>query len=953
MSTNQPELYSISGAPAELPNGGRGAMVFDATDALEINRARLDHLALLDLPLSGRSVLDVGCGVGHLTPFFLERECRVTCVDGRAENIEILKKRLLGVPAHVMRVESDPLTRLGRFDLVFCYGLLHHLENPLAALRNLASVSNDLLLLETLVSDHELPLQRLLDEPVSTQDPALEGMGSRPTPSFVATALARVGFPYVYVPVTNPEHRDFQFDRLGNLDCARDNHPLRCMFVAARSEIENPQLRLLLRAPDARPAYFLPPAGVSATRVWLDVGAHLGEKTFAEAENDPNLRVYAFEPNLRLASQRMGRLANFVVVPMAVAETDGSAQFHLNDCDEASSLPPFDEHVLAERAGKEELRVDRTVAVPAIRLDSFLDQAGIERVDFLKIEAQGADLAVIKSCGSRLRDIARIELGAQITDRPLYSGAASRDEIVAFLETAGFELESSEAPGRGREENLVFIPALDIRPEELLAEARALSRTRALEPRPGYHFGIDWNRSDPLLQRRRRIWSHCQRRRIELPLPFDWLEGIKPTLYLGNDTSRALFVEGAIDPNEFVTLDRLLKPGMVMVDAGANEGLYTLFAAKRVGEHGRVLAFEPSARDRERLLVNIEQNGLSNVTVSAAALSDRAGFATLRIAVDDHSGQNTLGAFAYSGVGLLRQERVPVCTLDEVVAQSGIGRLDLLKLDVEGAETGVLRGAAASIRAYRPVMMVEVSDESLRKQSSSAAQLLQLVGSFGYVWFVFDADTGLPRPAAGEITPNMIAVPQEKATLITMFRDEPGLGKDVDFQPLSGSAAPFDLNRRLLCNDSQASGSGPVIITTAATQWSYAVGFRISEEARRELNRCGEFFVEVIGDVEAGQVGIGILNGDLSGYLAPEKEFEAAHAVRWELKASYLPAGAMIMIRNTSASGKPSKVVIRSLTVCTRGSGSRRGRGIARAIASFVGSAFRQATRGRIPKNQA
>jgi hypothetical protein len=146
----------------------------------------------------------------------------------------------------VVDVESGDLSRWGEFDIVFSYGLLYHLENPLAGLRQMASVCGSLLLLETLISDHEFPILRLVDEPLAFSQ-ALKGLGCRPSASYVVMALNRIGFPYIYGPKTPPKHQDFQFKFKNNLDEMRDEHPLRCIFVAARTAITNPNLVSLLR----------------------------------------------------------------------------------------------------------------------------------------------------------------------------------------------------------------------------------------------------------------------------------------------------------------------------------------------------------------------------------------------------------------------------------------------------------------------------------------------------------------------------------------------------------------------------------------------------------------------------------------------------------------------------------------------------------------------------------
>jgi 2-polyprenyl-3-methyl-5-hydroxy-6-metoxy-1,4-benzoquinol methylase len=241
--------YPISGIPDTLLTGSGGAGVFDSPDALAINTARMEHLGSLGLPIAGRTVLDVGSGVGRLAQFFVDQGCKVTCVDGREENIGGLRSRYPGLEAHVANVETDSFARFGMFEIVFCYGLLYHLENPLAGLRNIASVCGDLLFLETMVTDHSEPIARLADEPNTTQNQSLGRFGTRPSPAFVAMALNRLGFPFIYAPKTPPHHADFRFDWTNRLDCLRDGHLLRCIFVASRRELSNSTLMLVLANP--------------------------------------------------------------------------------------------------------------------------------------------------------------------------------------------------------------------------------------------------------------------------------------------------------------------------------------------------------------------------------------------------------------------------------------------------------------------------------------------------------------------------------------------------------------------------------------------------------------------------------------------------------------------------------------------------------------------------------
>ena len=190
--------------------------------------------------------------------------------------------------------------------------------------------------------------------------------------------------------------------------------------------------------------------------VWIDVGAHEGETTINFAAARPDLVVYAFEPNLSVASRTMGRLRNFVMLPFAVSTQDGTAEFKLSRFDASSSLLEMQRDVQAKWVGGGgQLDVVDRFQVPTIRLDTFMDRVGIAHVDFLKVDAQGADLDVIRSAGDRLADIERIKLEVTKGEQ-LYEGAATADEVMAFMSQNGFQLVDRVEQTYGQEENLTF-----------------------------------------------------------------------------------------------------------------------------------------------------------------------------------------------------------------------------------------------------------------------------------------------------------------------------------------------------------------------------------------------------------------------------------------------------------------------------------------------------------------
>lgn len=221
------------------------------------------------------------------------------------------------------------------------------------------------------------------------------------------------------------------------------------------------------------------------------------------------------------------------------------------------------------------------------------------------------------------------------------------------------------------------------------------------------------------------VWRHDRRR------------------YAGQRNSLSLYVCGSYEPNEFAFLDEYLKPGMVFVDAGANDGLYTLFAARKVGPSGKVVAIEPSSRERVNLRRNIQRNNFDNVRIVTDALGSQSGEADLRLAQDKHSGHNTLGRFAHDDVAAARPERVRVETLDCIVERLALPRVDVLKIDVEGAEASVIAGAHATLTDMQPILLMELNDLPLRAQGHSAAELLAtLRTTLGYEVLNFSEKTG-------------------------------------------------------------------------------------------------------------------------------------------------------------------------------------------------------------------
>lgn len=210
------------------------------------NARRLEHLASLQLDLSGRSVLELGAGIGDHSVFYLDRGCTVTAVEPRADNVAVLRERMRQWPAvwdpGRLRVVEAPVERLGDIpglpshDIVHCYGLLYHLRDPRAVLAAAARRCDDLLLVETKVRLPGQPPTVVEDQANPTN--AIDGAATLLTRAELITEL-RSWFPRVYAPRLPVAHEQFpeDWDHV-----PPDQWPIRAVLVAARTHQASPAL---------------------------------------------------------------------------------------------------------------------------------------------------------------------------------------------------------------------------------------------------------------------------------------------------------------------------------------------------------------------------------------------------------------------------------------------------------------------------------------------------------------------------------------------------------------------------------------------------------------------------------------------------------------------------------------------------------------------------------------
>ena len=217
---------------------------------------------------------------------------------------------------------------------------------------------------------------------------------------------------------------------------------------------------------------------------------------------------------------------------------------------------------------------------------------------------------------------------------------------------------------------------------------------------------------------------------------------------------------GSYEPEVRDAIKRWLPPGAVAVDVGANVGWHTLLMAGCVGVNGRVCAFEPNDSTRARLEAGVSGNGLTHVSIDPRALSDRCGWSGFSAPDAGHVWDGTGHLVEGSAEG-----GVACVTLDAFVAEQGLDRVDFIKIDVEGWELSVLRGAKATLRERRPVLVFEFDPAYVARCGGSAAALDEVLTDGRYALFLLTPRNEPARVSSlGDRGGNFLAVPIERAT---------------------------------------------------------------------------------------------------------------------------------------------------------------------------------------------
>jgi FkbM family methyltransferase len=226
--------------------------------------------------------------------------------------------------------------------------------------------------------------------------------------------------------------------------------------------------------------------------------------------------------------------------------------------------------------------------------------------------------------------------------------------------------------------------------------------------------------------------------------------GIRWHLDLREGIDFSIWLLGAFEPRTLAHYLAYLKPGNVVLDVGANVGAHTLHFAQAVQPGGRVVAFEPTDYAFGKLQQNLALNPdlAPLVTVYQAMLVERPGHGAVPSLYSSWPLEPVRGdSHHLHGGRLQRCTQARATSLDEILGSERLERIDLVKLDIDGHECAMLKGATGMLRRFRPPIIMELAPYVLREQGSGIAELVEILAGTGYGLRGIDSGAILPMNA--------------------------------------------------------------------------------------------------------------------------------------------------------------------------------------------------------------
>lgn len=214
------------------------------------------------------------------------------------------------------------------------------------------------------------------------------------------------------------------------------------------------------------------------------------------------------------------------------------------------------------------------------------------------------------------------------------------------------------------------------------------------------------------------------------------IQGITFDLDLGELIDYEIYREGCFERETHERLQELIVPGMTILDVGANIGAHAFFMSQKAGSKGHVYAFEPASYAFSKLKSNANLNPNLNITLINAGLSSMerkkvtcTTFSSWRIDNSTKAGTINHSAMKHAKG---RKDIIDLIPLDLWIQHNKIGKIDLIKLDIDGNEIEFIQGATQSLKKHKPIILFEWAESILNDRGYSGKDLMKLLKTFGY-----------------------------------------------------------------------------------------------------------------------------------------------------------------------------------------------------------------------------
>lgn len=236
-----------------------------------------------------------------------------------------------------------------------------------------------------------------------------------------------------------------------------------------------------------------------------------------------------------------------------------------------------------------------------------------------------------------------------------------------------------------------------------------------------------------------------------------YLPRLAPTVPLITRTSLSNGITMDLDISEFVQSHLYLfgsyelptvrfirshvRPGMTLIDVGAQIGYITLEMSRAGGSGVSLYSFEPEPRNIAKLNANLRLNDINNVTIVDRAVSDHDGLIRLFMSSDNNAGtHSTIASGPFVSNDFIE---IPCVRLDTFVREQAVQSVDMIKIDVEGGELEVLKGAEETLRRFKPVLIVEMSSSIQQSRGFSVPKFKEMLRDWGYSAYSINTDGSL------------------------------------------------------------------------------------------------------------------------------------------------------------------------------------------------------------------